>query len=135
MAFKWDAFRILIHIHVEDITQSQEDMKVTACSSGMSHERAQWMSETLFLPQERKIHIFEPTCNDFFYTYYILIQKLQKWILDNFMLPSVNLISLLLLVIFQQMFDRVWLPFNTLAWNGVINILTGEDMESIPLYM
>ena len=33
----------------------------------ISHERAQRTGQILFLPREHKIHIFELTCNVFFY--------------------------------------------------------------------
>ena len=42
------------------------------------HGWAQRTSEILFLPREHKIHIFEPTCNVFFYYMEKPIQQKQK---------------------------------------------------------
>ena len=51
-----------IVLYIEDITRWREDMN----NFSISHLFAAPTRETLFLPREHKIHIFELTCNVLF---------------------------------------------------------------------
>ena len=71
------------------------------------YERAQRVSKILFLTRENKIHIFKPPCNVLF-----IIET-------NLSLAT---------------FHRLFAPNSReRAGNDVINILTSEDMENMPL--